>query len=126
MILVVTNAKFFGNDLCDTATGPNVATKSISLGTVPKKLGDEAFLLRRQFGSWPDARRLRKAFRPPCRTNASQRLTQTSDTPKAEAISRWRHPLCLSSMRASAATRANHQGRSEGHMARRKSSATWY
>src|ERR1700722_5634439 len=46
-------------------------------------------------GDGPAAQRLSRAVGPLCRTRASQRLTQTSDTPKADAMSRWRQPSCF-------------------------------
>src|SRR5712691_8597377 len=49
MVLVVGHSEFHSDNLSDTSTSPNVAAKTIGLGSIAKKLGDPSQLRRRQF-----------------------------------------------------------------------------
>ena len=88
VVLVVADAELFLDDQGDAGAGPDLAAEPVSLRPVPEEFRDETFLLGESFGGGPGAVRARRAARPPWRARASQRLTETSEAPKAAAMSR--------------------------------------
>src|SRR5205823_6667786 len=49
MVFVIRDPKLALDDLGDPSTGPHIATKTISFGTVPQKLRDQTLLRIAQF-----------------------------------------------------------------------------
>ena len=59
---------------------------------MPEELRDQALLSRREFGRAPGTGVRRRASEPPSRARANQRLTLTSETSRASAMSRRDQP----------------------------------
>ena len=64
VILVVANPEFPLDNLGHTSTGPDFATKTIGLGSVPEKVRDLTFLRRRQLCRMPRRSMRPKSFFP--------------------------------------------------------------
>src|SRR5690349_22212200 len=69
--------------------------KPYASGPCPRKSGMRRFRSSVSLGGCPGERRLKRASGPPPRARASQRLTVSSEAPRASAMSRWDQPCCF-------------------------------
>jgi hypothetical protein len=88
MVAGIADAELFFDDYGDAGAGPDLAMEPVSFRPMPHELRDEAFLLGGELRRMARRRPARRASVAPRRARASQRLAETSEASKAEAISR--------------------------------------
>src|SRR5262249_35193819 len=91
----VPDPEFIFNHSGDAGAGPDLAAEPVRLRAVPEELGDLSLRGCRQPGRRAGRGRRRRAHGPCSRARASHWLTDTSDTPRASAMSRWTQPRLL-------------------------------
>ena len=87
MVLVVADTELLLDDPGHAGTGPDLTAEAIGLRPVPEEPGIDRFCVGESRGGGPDAGRARSDSGPPSLASASQRLTDTSETSRASAIS---------------------------------------